>query len=81
MAIPVARIEFLDAEQIKACNIYNEGKSEYLAERHEECPTLFLEFHGAAETEVQQQAITAGKKNYCYSSDKLKHFRRNLYCQ
>uniref|UniRef100_A0AC35F520 FAD-binding PCMH-type domain-containing protein n=1 Tax=Panagrolaimus sp. PS1159 TaxID=55785 RepID=A0AC35F520_9BILA len=59
MAIPVARIEFLDAEQIKVCNIYNEGKSEYLHERHEECPTLFLEFHGGSESEVEQQAITA----------------------
>lgn len=64
MAIPVARIEFLDAEQIKVCNIYNEGKSEYLHERHEECPTLFLEFHGGSESEVEQQAITAGKRGY-----------------
>lgn len=56
MAIPIARIEFLDAEQIKACNIYNEGKRHV---QHEEVPTLFLEFHGASQTSVQEQATIA----------------------
>jgi D-lactate dehydrogenase (cytochrome) len=41
--IPVARIEFLDALQMKACNAYS-------GLYYEETPTLFLEFHGNAES-------------------------------
>ena len=41
IGLPLARIEFLDEVQIRACNAYS-----HLALR--ETPTLFLEFHGTA---------------------------------
>jgi D-lactate dehydrogenase (cytochrome) len=43
LGIPVARIELLDALQVRACNAYS-GLS------NEEKPTLFLEFHGNEQT-------------------------------
>ncbi|TCL75028.1 FAD-linked oxidase C-terminal domain-containing protein [Rhizobium sp. BK251] len=49
MGVPVARIEILDAAQIKACNNYS-GLS------YDERPTLFLEFHGSDETVALQSA-------------------------
>lgn len=49
MGIPVARIELLDAVQIRACNAYS-GLS------YAEKPTLFLEFHGSEETTALQSA-------------------------
>lgn len=49
MGIPVARIELLDAVQLRACNLYS-GLS------YPEQPTLFLEFHGTDETVPLQSA-------------------------
>ncbi len=49
--IPVARVEFLDAMQVKACNAWSHLG---LPER----PHLFLEFHGT-ETGVREQAELA----------------------
>jgi len=47
MGIPVARIELLDALQIRCCNAYSNLS-------YEETPTLFLEFHGTDETVALQ---------------------------
>lgn len=51
--IPVARIEILDALQVRACNNYSRLGLE-------ETPTLFLEFHGSAES-VEEQAKLVGE--------------------
>ena len=48
MCLPIARIELLDAMQIKACN-------QYANLDLTETPTLFVEFHGT-EASVQEQA-------------------------
>lgn len=50
--IPVARIELLDALQIKACNAYSKLDLE-------EVPTLFLEFHGTPAS-VKEQSESFG---------------------
>jgi D-lactate dehydrogenase (cytochrome) len=50
--IPVARIELLDAVQVKACNAYSK-----LSLR--ETPMLFVEFHGS-EANVQEQSESFG---------------------
>ena len=50
MCLPIARIELLDALQVKACNLYDNLD---LAET----PTLFVEFHGT-EASVSEQAQT-----------------------
>jgi len=47
MGVPVARIELLDAMQMRACNRYS-GLT------YDEKPTLFLEFHGTDETVALQ---------------------------
>ena len=49
MGVPVARIELLDEMQMRACNAYS-GLS------YAEKPTLFVEFHGTAETVALQSA-------------------------
>ena len=54
MGVPVARIELLDALQMKACIGYSK------LEGYEEAPTLFFEFHGS-ETSVAEQATTVGE--------------------
>ena len=48
--IPVARIELLDALQVKACNAYSKLE---LAET----PTLFLEFHGTPASVKEQSEL------------------------
>lgn len=50
MCLPIARIELLDAMQIKACN-------QYANLNLQETPTLFVEFHGS-EASVHEQAQT-----------------------
>jgi len=51
--IPVARIELLNAEQVKACNSYSKLSLP-------ETPLLLLEFHGS-ETEVAEQSRNFGE--------------------
>lgn len=48
VGLPVARIELLDVQQVRACNAYSQLS---LAEK----PTLFLEFHGSPAS-VDEQA-------------------------
>ncbi|MGN6550375.1 MAG: FAD-binding oxidoreductase, partial [Pararhizobium sp.] len=50
LGIPVARIELLDALQMKACNAYS-GLD------YAEQPTLFVEFHGTEETVAIQSRM------------------------
>lgn len=52
LGIPVARIELLDAMQMRACNAYS-GLT------YQESPTLFLEFHGTDETVALQSEAFA----------------------
>ncbi len=76
-AVPVARIELADEAQIEAINRYDQT-SFALA------PTLFIEFHGAAEEDVRAQAqetaaIAAeyGGSDFVWASDERE--RRRLW--
>ncbi len=51
LAIPVARAELLDAAQMRAVNRFSKLD-------RVEAPTLFFEFHGASDREVDEQAQT-----------------------
>jgi len=52
-AVPVARVELLDAVAMKACNAYNKLTMQ-------ETPTLFLEFNGT-ESSLKEQASTVAE--------------------
>jgi D-lactate dehydrogenase (cytochrome) len=58
MGIPVARIELLDALQMKACNAYS-GLS------YPESPTLFLEFHGTDAGVAEQAGLFSEIASEC----------------
>lgn len=60
--IPVARIEMLDAVQVKACNAYSKLN---LPER----PTMFVEFHGSEASTAEQSALFAEIIADCAGSD------------
>ena len=62
MGVPVARIELLDALQMKACIAYSK------LEDMKEAPTLFFEFHGS-ETSVEEQATTVGEISAEFGGD------------
>lgn len=81
--LPVARLELLDATQIKACNAYSKLTLQ-------EKPTLFVEFHGtpdgvAEQTEIFKSIIDDfGGTDFEWSSDeaerkKLWTARHNAY--
>jgi D-lactate dehydrogenase (cytochrome) len=62
MGVPVARIELLDALQMKCCNAYSNLS-------YEETPTLFLEFHGTEETVALQSEQFAEIAAECGGGD------------
>jgi D-lactate dehydrogenase (cytochrome) len=58
MGIPVARIELLDALQVRACNAYS-------GLNYPETPALFLEFHGTEAGVREQAALFADIAEEC----------------
>ncbi|KAE9549384.1 hypothetical protein FO519_007412 [Halicephalobus sp. NKZ332] len=74
-AIPVARMEFLDSVQIEACNKFTEKSG---GKQHEVKPTLFLEFHGSSERDVDEQAKAA--EEICQSNNSRSfEFSRDIH--
>lgn len=65
MGVPVARIELLDALQMKACIGYSK------LEGYREAPTLFFEFHGS-ESSVEEQVTTVGEIAAEFGGDDFK---------
>jgi D-lactate dehydrogenase (cytochrome) len=58
--VPVARCELLDETSVAAFNQYNQFRQDYShLEPMEVKPTLFLEFHGASASTVEEQASLA----------------------
>lgn len=58
--VPVARCELLDETSVAAFNQYNQSRQDYShLEPMEVKPTLFLEFHGASASTVEEQASLA----------------------
>uniref|UniRef100_A0AC34R333 FAD-binding PCMH-type domain-containing protein n=1 Tax=Panagrolaimus sp. JU765 TaxID=591449 RepID=A0AC34R333_9BILA len=57
-SIPMARIEFLDSQQVEACNKFVQKTG---GKQREVKPTLFLEFHGSTQNDVEDQAKTAAE--------------------
>ena len=62
MGIPVARIELLDALQMKACNAYSKLSNP-------EVPSLFVEFHGTEAGVAEQAALFAEIAAECGGGD------------
>ena len=62
MGIPVARIELLDALQMKACNAYSNLSNP-------EVPSLFVEFHGTEAGVAEQAAMFAEIAADCGGGD------------
>ena len=60
--IPVARIELLDAVQVKACNAYSKLDLR-------EVPTMFVEFHGTQASTTEQAALFGEIVGDCGGSD------------
>ena len=60
--IPIARIELLDAVQIKACNAYSKLELK-------EAPTMFIEFHGTETSTTEQSALFGEIVSDCGGSD------------
>ena len=60
--IPVARIELLDAVQVKACNAYSKLDLQ-------EVPTMFVEFHGTEASTTEQSALFGEIVGDCGGSD------------
>lgn len=60
--IPIARIELLDAVQIKACNAYSQLDLT-------ESPTMFVEFHGSEASTAEQSTLFGEIVADCGGSD------------
>jgi D-lactate dehydrogenase (cytochrome) len=91
--VPVARCELLDESSVAAFNQYNQSKKENNhLEPMQVKPTLFLEFHGASASAVEEQASLTefvctrdyGGSNFQFTADEAERkelwsARHNLY--